>query len=57
MLRHAKSRITNVEATVVLMMNIAASDKRAVIPARPAGGVCRGPFLLLFWASKKVKIV
>ena len=35
-----KSRITEVEATVVQMLNIAVTDKRAVF-------VCRGLFLLL----------
>jgi hypothetical protein len=35
-----KSRITEVEATVVQLLHIAVADKRAVI-------VCRGLFLLL----------
>ena len=41
-----KSRITNVEATVVQSSNIAASRNRAVID-------CGAPFL--FWRSKKEK--
>jgi hypothetical protein len=45
-----KSRITNAEATVVQLMNIAASDKRVVI-------VCRALFLFLFWRSKKENII
>jgi hypothetical protein len=43
----SKSRITEVEATVVQMLHIAVTDKQAVI-------VCRGLFLLLFGTSKKV---
>jgi hypothetical protein len=43
---HPKNRITDVQFTVVQMMHIAASDKRGVI-------VCRAPFLVLFWRSKK----
>ncbi len=42
-----KSRITEVEVTVVQILHIAVTDKRAVF-------VCRGLFLLLFWTSKKV---
>ncbi len=43
---NSKSRITNVQATVVQLPNIAVSDKRGVF-------VCRAPFLFLFWRSKK----
>ena len=43
-----KSRITNAEATVVQLMNRAASDKRAVF-------VCRAPFLFLFLEKQKRK--
>jgi len=45
---NTKSRITNVEVTVVQKPNIAASRNRAVIDFG-------APFLLLFWRSKKVK--
>ena len=41
-----KSRIPNVEVTVVQKMHIAASDKRGVI-------VCRGPFLVTFLGKQK----
>ena len=44
---YSKSRITNVEATVVQLLNKVASRDRAVFDPG-----C--PFLLLFWASKKV---
>jgi hypothetical protein len=44
----SKSRVTNAEATVVQLPNIAASDKGDVI-------LCRAPFLFLFWRSKKEK--